>query len=250
MKYPVSVFEKLESSHQIRLLYKLLREKNELFEEAHLYGDFIKDPHLKAKWQGLLEKEGVDEVLVVLENILNTSVRDHEFIEELIEVRKGDQERETGEGISKFSFVLHDIRSAFNVGALFRTSECLGMSQLFLTGYTPSPEQSVVQKTAMGTHEFLSWKNEKIENLLKQKDLPKIAIETVEGVDNIHDFSFSESGLIFLGNERKGLPQEVLKEMDVILQIPVCGRKNSLNVAVAGAVIGYEVLRQKSKSRN
>eukprot|EP01126_Amoeba_proteus_P049308 TRINITY_DN575_c0_g1_i2.p1 TRINITY_DN575_c0_g1~~TRINITY_DN575_c0_g1_i2.p1 ORF type:complete len:205 (+),score=43.07 TRINITY_DN575_c0_g1_i2:547-1161(+) len=147
--------------------------------------------------------------------------------------------------------ILDNLRSAFNVGSIFRTSECLGVSHIYLCGYTATPDQnSDVRRTTMGTWCSVSWSFHSdicsVISSLKEKKIPVYALETVEDSTPIFTPNFiPESGCaVILGNERYGISLNLLKECDGVLHIPCFGTKNSLNVGVAFGICGYELLRQ------
>ncbi len=145
-------------------------------------------------------------------------------------------------------FVLDNLRSAFNVGSILRTAECLNIEKVVLCGYTPLPTETKTSKTAMGTQDHVTWidggklKEALIE--LKSQGYRLVALETAEKAKSLYsDFPSTPTAFI-LGNERFGLDAEVLKLLDEVRIIPLRGTKNSLNVGVTAAVAGFEFLRQ------
>jgi len=147
--------------------------------------------------------------------------------------------------------ILDDLRSAFNVGSIFRTAECFGISHIHLCGYTPTPENKKVQKTAMGTEEFVDWSVhaniiEVIEKL-KNDGVTVYGLETTKNSKDITKIKFKQPSALILGNEALGISEKVLKQADEILQIPMQGWKNSLNVGVCSAISCYEISRQWSR---
>lgn len=145
-------------------------------------------------------------------------------------------------------FVLDNIRSAFNVGSIFRTAECLGAEKVLLCGYTPLPTQGKVEKTAMGTQEYMDWAEggklfECLESL-KEEGYRLIALETAASAEDLYEDFSDEPTAFILGNERFGLDLEILKLIDEVRIVPLRGRKNSLNVGVTAAVAGFEWMRQ------
>lgn len=153
----------------------------------------------------------------------------------------------------KVGVILDNLRSSFNVGSIFRTSDCIGVSHVYLCGYTatPSEDNKDLVKTTMGTHESIPWSYHKnIHDLVKELKASGntiIALETVKDSKSLfeRDFLTLQKGVcIILGNERCGISENLLKECDQIISIPCIGRKNSLNVGVSFGVIGYELFRQ------
>ncbi len=144
--------------------------------------------------------------------------------------------------------ILHNFRSAFNVGAVFRSAEYFGFGQVVLCGYTPDPHHAGVQKTAMGTAARIKWRRcddvyEAVRNLQYQ-NYRITALETVKDAVTLTEYSFVFPGALLFGNEKYGLEQKLLKQADDVVNIPACGWKNSLNVAAAFAIAAYEAGKQ------
>lgn len=184
---------------------------------------------------------------IPFERLLHKNLQDDEFL-----VIENDRAEVAQEKLP-LVFVLDNIRSAFNVGSIFRTAECLGASKVYLCGYTPLPTQWKVEKTAMGTHEYLEWEEapkllECLEEL-KDEGYRIVALETAAtATDLFTDFDQAPTAFV-LGNERFGLDPEILKVIDEVRIIPLRGRKNSLNVGVTAAVAGFEWMRQWRSSQ-
>ncbi len=144
--------------------------------------------------------------------------------------------------------VLNDIRSAFNVGAIFRTAECLVLQELVLCGYSPDPDNEKTAKTAMGTEQNVSWRrSDRLETAcreLKQGGYAVVALETSSTAPALFDFPFPKKTALLVGNERFGIEAVQLKAVDHVLRIPVRGQKNSLNVGIAFSIAAYEYYRQ------
>lgn len=147
--------------------------------------------------------------------------------------------------------VVDSIRSAFNLGGLFRTAECFGVSEVVLCGYTPLPEQPQAARAALGAEKLVPWRH--VENLrealdgLKAAGMLCLALETVAGASDIATFAWPFPCALVLGNERFGLDAEVIAACDGVVRIPLYGRKNSLNVVTAFAVAAYEIRRRFEK---
>lgn len=179
---------------------------------------------------------------VPVERLLHKNLQDDEFL--IVENDKSENQLEK----IPLVFVLDNMRSAFNVGSIFRTAECLGVEKIYLCGYTPTPEQWKVEKTAMGTEQNVSWAEggKLLECLqeLKDEGYRVIALETAaSAVDLYQNFEAEPTAFVF-GNERFGLDPEILKVIDEVRIIPLRGMKNSLNVGVTAAVAGFEWMRQ------
>lgn len=131
---------------------------------------------------------------------------------------------------------LEDLRSPFNVGSLFRSAEAFGASRLILSPQTPGPEHLRVQRTAMGTEQFLDWSRGGLESL--DPGQPIFALEM--GGTPLEEFEFPSQGICLIGTEELGLSPEALKRADQgagRVTIPLFGRKSSLNVAVAAGIL-------------
>ena len=143
--------------------------------------------------------------------------------------------------------ILHDIRSSENVGSMFRTADAAGVSKIFLTGYTPAPldrfkrQNAKLAKAALGAEEFVLWeKREDIFSLideLKRNGARVIAVEQDPAAVPYRGLRRKGAVAFILGNEVDGVPPEVLKAADAIIEIPMHGKKESLNVAVAAGII-------------
>ncbi|QVL58021.1 MAG: TrmH family RNA methyltransferase [Simkaniaceae bacterium] len=137
---------------------------------------------------------------------------------------------------------LEDLRSAFNIGNILRTVEAFRLGTVIFSKNTPYIDNPKVQKTAMGTDRAVPTKQGDLSSLTK----PLIALETVEGAPSIHDFFFPESFSLIIGNEEYGLKEETLSQADHVIQIPLIGSKNSLNVASAFAIVASHIKNQLS----
>lgn len=145
--------------------------------------------------------------------------------------------------------VVDNLRSAFNVGSIFRIAECFGVSHLYLCGYTATPEQEKLKKASMGTDSLQAWSwdahaKDRLE-ILKREGYRIFALETSDKAQSMQDFSFPKAPTALLfGNERFGIENNLLEFCDDVIEIPCQGRKNSLNVAVSLGVTCYEWRRQ------
>jgi tRNA G18 (ribose-2'-O)-methylase SpoU len=147
--------------------------------------------------------------------------------------------------------VLPDIRSSYNVGSVFRTCDAVGVSKIFLTGFTPCPldkfkrSNKEIAKTALGAEKSVEWEyREDMESLLVQLKKEGFQIIAVEQSENSVDYKKvkpAEKCSIIFGSEVGGLPKEILKQCDIIAEIPMHGEKESLNVSVAAGVVLYRM---------
>lgn len=150
--------------------------------------------------------------------------------------------------------ILDNLRSAFNVGAIFRLCDAMRVSGLFLCGYTASPPHLKLEKTSLGTIKYVPWRKFKttIEavHYLQEQNIPVWAAETTSHSKPYNRVTIPEKlGMVF-GNEALGVSKEVMEACSCLIEIPVYGFKNSLNVATSCSVIGYallESMRSKKK---
>ncbi len=147
--------------------------------------------------------------------------------------------------------ILEDIRSAFNVGAFFRTSDAANITKLWLTGITPYPPHNRIPKTALGATETVAWEYRKeILPLLKelyQTRITPVAVELTPNAKLYTDFNYPSPVAIVFGNEITGVSKDVLNFCKNVVKIPMFGKKESLNVEVSYGIIVYEIIRQFTK---
>ncbi len=154
----------------------------------------------------------------------------------------------------EFVIILHNLRSAYNVGAIFRTADAVQVSKIYLTGYTSAPKdrfgrkQKEIAKVALGAEDYVKWEKhpdlEKLINQLKNKGYTIVALEQDKSsiyYKKIKDIDNNKIALV-LGNEPDGLSEEEIKLADYVAEIPMLGKKESLNVAAAFAVAVYGIL--------
>ncbi|PKL83795.1 MAG: RNA methyltransferase [Ignavibacteriae bacterium HGW-Ignavibacteriae-3] len=144
--------------------------------------------------------------------------------------------------------ILNSIRSSYNVGSIFRTSDGAMIEKLFLCGYTPHPPQKEVLKTALGSHESVKWEYVKDARELilelKSQGIKVCALELTES--SIPHYSLSNDVFpmaLLIGNEISGVSQDLLDLCDLSIEIPQFGIKQSLNVAVAYGIAVFELRR-------
>lgn len=150
--------------------------------------------------------------------------------------------------------VLENIRSAYNVGSVFRTSDAFLVEAIYITGYSARPPHKEIKKTALGAEETVTWKHfpsakEAIEEL-REKDYKILAVEQVENSLHLNNLKWdgkSRLAVVF-GNEVVGVEQSTIELCDGCLEIPQLGMKHSLNIATAAGVVLWELVRKKLKS--
>jgi tRNA G18 (ribose-2'-O)-methylase SpoU len=146
---------------------------------------------------------------------------------------------------SEFYLILPNIRSSHNVGAMFRTADACGVTKIFLVGYTPIPPRPDIHKVALGADEWVPWEQRKtlkpLLKSLKKKGVKIVALEKNENSIPIETLLVSSSVALIVGNEVDGISSDILDFCDVVAHIPMRGRKESLNVSIAGGIGMYEI---------
>lgn len=146
------------------------------------------------------------------------------------------------------SIWLDNIRSMYNVGAFFRTADGAGVERLFLSGITARPPQNAIQKTALGAEERVPWASieDPSQHLLNLRTSGHeiAAIETSDRATDIFEWQPHFPVCVLFGHEVDGLSVDLLEQCDTHVRIPMLGLKHSLNVASAGAIVMYELLRK------
>ena len=145
--------------------------------------------------------------------------------------------------------ILQNVRSTHNVGSIFRTADAFGVKKIYLTGFTPEPLdlfgklRKDFAKTALGAEKYLEWEKAKNINTLiekmKKDGFQVAALEQDKSSINIKKFQPRRRLALILGNEVSGIPKSVLLKSDAVLEIPMLGKKESLNVSVAAGIALY-----------
>ncbi|TSC66902.1 MAG: tRNA/rRNA methyltransferase SpoU [Parcubacteria group bacterium Gr01-1014_72] len=149
--------------------------------------------------------------------------------------------------------ILHNIRSAYNVGSIFRTADAAGVGKIFLTGYTPAPvdrfgrANKEIAKTALGAERTVSWEKyasiKPLLHKLRREGAALIALEQSPHSIDYKKIRLPKKAALIFGNEVAGLSPAVLKQADIIAEIPMRGCKESLNVSVAAGIALFLMLR-------
>jgi 23S rRNA (guanosine2251-2'-O)-methyltransferase len=146
------------------------------------------------------------------------------------------------------SILLHDVRSLYNVGAFFRSADAAGCDKLYLTGITAYPPHAGIAKTALGAEETVPWERHAdpaaLILQLRQRGHEIAAVETSVHSTDLYDWQPRFPVAVLFGHEVDGLGEPLLALCDTYVRIPMLGRKHSLNVATAGGVVIYELLRK------
>jgi len=149
--------------------------------------------------------------------------------------------------------VLENIRSAYNVGSVFRTADAFLLNAIYITGYTCVPPHKEIKKTALGAEDSVDWKHfansSEAINFLKKDGYKVYAVEQVENSLLLQqvDFKHNEKIAVIFGNEVTGVEQETILQCDGCIEIPQLGMKHSLNVATAAGVVLWEIVRGRIK---
>lgn len=150
-----------------------------------------------------------------------------------------------------FILVLPNIRSAHNVGAMFRTADGAGVDKIYLTGYTPCPPHPRLDKVSLGAEKAVKWEyckqTGRLLKKLKKQGYHIAALEQTKNSVNIFKWKPVFPLALIVGNEKTGVERNLLKYCDVIVEIPMSGIKQSLNVSVAGGVAMYRMLMNNEK---
>lgn len=145
--------------------------------------------------------------------------------------------------------VLENVRSAYNVGSVFRTADAFLLEAVYLCGYTAFPPHKEIRKTALGADETVTWKHfkkvvEALEDLRKQ-DYKIYSVEQAEDSHALQDITPGEKIAVVFGNEVTGVEQSTIALTDGCIEIPQLGMKHSLNVSVAAGVVLWELVRER-----
>ena len=150
------------------------------------------------------------------------------------------------------TIILDDVRSLYNVGSVFRTSDAFRVERIILCGITATPDNSLVEihKTALGAEESVEWvySNDCVSVVkdLNEKGYMTVAVEQVEDSIKLDNFIVEKNKryALVLGNEVKGINQNVVDICKCSLEIPQYGTKHSLNVSVSAGLVIWEFARQ------
>jgi len=152
--------------------------------------------------------------------------------------------------------ILHNVRSTYNVGSIFRTADAAGCEKIYLCGITPAPRDRFgrvnekISKVALGAENFIPWEKigetARLIKKLKKDGYKILAVEQSSRSVPYQKIKLSKKDLaktaLVVGNEIKGLPSTVLRRADKILEIPMRGKKESLNVAVAFGIVIFNLI--------
>ncbi len=240
-------FHELESSwNDIDLRRRLLRDLHHFLASLN-NARVLDDPYLA----GLDKHIKGDMDLTLLWSLIVPVERAHSktrITDESFLPRSDDRTAPRDSLTMPVTVVLENIRSAFNIGGIFRTGECVGIEEIVLCGYSATPENDSVGRSAMGCEKMIPWSQHRQTSSaisqMKKNNRAVIALETLGEAPVHHETDIPFPCAILLGNERFGLNTATLAEADMVAKIPTYGSKNSLNVVAAFAVWAYEARRQ------
>ena len=154
----------------------------------------------------------------------------------------------------QISVLLHNIRSVHNVGSIFRTADALGVDTIYISGYTPTPTdrfgraRADVAKVALGAEKNVAWQQiknpKKFLTEMKKGGTKIIALEQAANSVDYKKVKITGDTIFIVGNEVDGVEKNILSLADTIAEIPMRGKKESLNVSVAFGVALFRILNQ------
>ncbi len=224
--------------------------RSRAIEAAHRFARGVRDAgiglppgsrDLAARLAEGLERRELASLIVPLERALDRRVRDEDFLPAT------DRPAARADRMP-VSIVADSLRSAFNVGGVFRTGECFGVEEIVLSGYSSAPDDPRVARAAMGTERLVAWSRCRSARdaalRLRRRGAFVVALETGDDHPALSALAPRFPCALLLGNERFGLSPSVVAEADARARIPTSGAKASLNVVAALAIALHE-LRQR-----
>lgn len=155
-------------------------------------------------------------------------------------------------GLDGVFVVLDNVRSAFNVGSIFRAADACAVERIYLCGITARPPNQKLDKTALGATEFVAWEycrsTHGALDRLHREGIPIVGVEVRPESVPLWDFHFPGRVAIVLGHEVWGISEDVLARADELVHLPMLGIKNTHNVATACGIVLFEALRQRLRS--
>jgi len=162
--------------------------------------------------------------------------------------RQTQTQKKIKKGLS-FYVVCDNIRSLENIGSIFRTADALNIEKIFLCGISGTPPNPKISKSALGAENWIEWEHSwqtwRIIEKLKKEKIFVVALEQTKNSLPYNKFRPKFPLALVVGNEVKGISPSVLKRADRVISLPMFGKKESLNVAVAFGVAGYEINKSR-----
>jgi len=144
--------------------------------------------------------------------------------------------------------LLENVRSLYNVGSMFRTADALHVARLYLCGYTGFPPRREITKTALGAEHTVPWEKHadavELARNLQAKGMQVVVLEQTDDAVDFWEAPVRFPVCFVVGNEVTGVSEELVALADLCLELPMAGIKQSLNVATAFGVVGYELARR------
>lgn len=218
--------EKRKHKHAARLLQTIV-EEGEGLSLYRVYEDILKLPPVAEEKEALLSRIYLHEkkAEIPFPNQYTITTIDKESCTPFLEI----------------DIYLEDLRSMHNIGAIMRSNEAFRLGTIFLSKELPPSALAKIKKTAMGTDSICKLHIESDLTKLKQ---PLIAIETAKEAKSIYSFPFPKSCTLLFGNEKTGLSKKALMLAEEVVTIPLFGKKNSLNVTAAFAILANAIRMQ------
>lgn len=145
-----------------------------------------------------------------------------------------------------FYVICDSIRSLENIGSIFRTSDALGVKKIYLCGICGKPPHHKISKTALGAEETVPFEHHKqisrVIDKLRKDGVQIVALEQDKKAILYNKFKPKYPVALIVGNEVKGVSRSILKKVDKIIELPMSGRKESLNVSVSFGIAGYRIM--------
>jgi len=153
--------------------------------------------------------------------------------------------------MKEFYVICDNIRSLENIGSIFRTADALGVSKIFLCGICGTPPNDKIAKTALGAEKTIPFEYYKqtgrLIDKLKRDKIEVVALEQDKKSIDYRKYKPKFPVALLVGNEVKGVSKSILAKCDRIIELPMHGKKESLNVSVSFGVAGYKILEDKIK---
>ena len=238
MAFSEKKFFSLDRAAQHKKCYELLTRIHVESNKESLYLEY----NTLASWMKLsplsfLDYEAFEERFHVHVTESNHPLREPHFLASL-----STQDKEEGQPFANIWTYLDSLRSAHNIGSIVRTVEAFRLGPIRLGGSTlVDPKDQKIYATSMGS---LPYVNLSHATSLSELPRPWIALETVRDAPSLYETHFPLSATLFVGNEERGVSKALLTEVDHIIQIPLFGRKNSLNVSCAFAILASYVAQE------
>ena len=148
---------------------------------------------------------------------------------------------------NKVVVILDNVRSAQNVGSIFRTSDAFLVEKIYLCGITPPPPSNEIRKTALGATKSVEWEYQTntydVVRLLKQKGYNIVGVEQAEKSTSLENFKIDKPTAFIFGHEVEGIDQNIINECDEVLEIEQFGTKHSLNISVCAGIIIWKAIK-------